>query len=133
VVSPDTDHGERVDHSGVGELGGAGDLDNAHAGVVQLLDDRRCQRVATADDDVATHAHAHTRFAATASMWSMASSRSFRLGAESSGIHPPPVTFAFARCYDYRAPCRFVPAISPDCHDTVAPQVESQLGPELVA
>ena len=37
---------------GVGELGGGRDLDDVRAGGVQLLDDRRRQRVVTADDDV---------------------------------------------------------------------------------
>jgi hypothetical protein len=52
---PGADDGERAGNPGVGELGGGGDLDDAHARAVQLLDDRRRQRVVTADDDVALH------------------------------------------------------------------------------
>jgi len=58
---PGADHGERAADFGVGELGGntgvgevsGGELDNTCAGVEQLLDNRRRQRIVTADDDVA--------------------------------------------------------------------------------
>ena len=55
VVVADTDDGKRAVDLGVGELGGGRDLDDARAGVVKLRDDRRCQRVVTADDDVLVH------------------------------------------------------------------------------
>ena len=55
VVVADTDDCQRAVDLGVGELGGGRDLDDARAGVVELRDDRRCQRVVTADDDVLVH------------------------------------------------------------------------------
>src|SRR5262249_22956864 len=63
VVITGADDSARPGYPGSAELGGGGDLDNARAGVAQLLDDRRRQRVVAADDDVAAHAHA--RFASS--------------------------------------------------------------------
>ena len=61
VVIPGADHGAGAGDLGVGELGGVGELDDVHAGVVELLDDRRRQRVVAADDDMATHPRAADR------------------------------------------------------------------------
>jgi hypothetical protein len=56
---PSADNGERAVDPGASEVGRSGDPDNAHAGAVQLLDDRRRQRFVTADDDVAAHVLVH--------------------------------------------------------------------------
>ena len=63
VVVAYADDGERMSDLGEGELAsdpGLGLLDvsqpgDGRAGVLQLLDDRRGQRIVTADDDVAVH------------------------------------------------------------------------------
>ncbi|BBY25180.1 hypothetical protein MSTO_53850 [Mycobacterium stomatepiae] len=63
VVVPGADHGGRAHDPGLDEVVlGVGDvvvdqLDDGRAGVLQLFGDRRRQRVVTADDDVAVHAH----------------------------------------------------------------------------